>query len=130
MYHGVGIWCGSPIIETQVFDLEDSAPEKAFIPLNNKKRGSCPKRSKLESYVDILIVLIQNGPLKLTHIKHETNFNSAFAKENLGFLVKLNLVEKIFERGETLFSITPRGIRVLRYFGEATDLLSVVQANK
>lgn len=116
-------------MKNKMFEMEDSVHENSFTLLNNKKRKSTPKRSKLESYLDILKALIHNGPLKSTHIKQKNNFSSSSTEENLIFLINLNLVEKTFERGQNLFSITIRGIRVLTYFGEPTGLLSVLQTS-
>ena len=113
-----------------MFDLEDSVHKNSFNPVNHKKRKPNPKKTKLQSYIDILKILIHNGPLKLVYIKHKNDFNSSCTIKNLVFLIKLNLVEKIFEGGQTLFSITQRGTRVLTYFGETKGLLSVLQTNK
>lgn len=130
MYHGVGICCGSPIVESKMFKLKDAVTENAFNSLNNKKRKPCAKNPKLELYVDILIVLIHNGSLNLMHIMHEGNFSSFLMKENMCFLIRQNLVEAKLEKGEIIYSITPSGVRVLKYFGKTTGLLSVVQINK
>jgi predicted transcriptional regulator len=52
------------------------------------------RRSKIEMYVDILKVLAQRGPLKLTHIMYKANLNCSVLSEYLTFLVKQGLVEE------------------------------------
>ncbi len=42
------------------------------------------RRSKLEMYVDILKVLAQRGPLKLTHVMYKANVNCSVLKGILG----------------------------------------------
>ena len=56
------------------------------------------RRSKLEMYVDILNVLAQRGPLKLTHVMYKANVNCGVLKEHLEFLIKQGLVDReLFE---------------------------------
>ena len=85
-------------------------------------------RSKLEMYVNILKVLAQTGPLKLTHIMYKTNVSYSILRNFLVFLIKQDLVEKrtIKKRSE-IYSVTERGITVLRYFQELTQVPSVVK---
>jgi hypothetical protein len=52
------------------------------------------RRSKLEMYVDILSVLANRGPLKLTHIMYKANVNCSVLEGLLDFLIKQGLVEK------------------------------------
>jgi predicted transcriptional regulator len=51
------------------------------------------RRSKLEMYVEILEVLAQRGPLKVTHIMYDANVNCKVLKEYLDFLIKQGLIE-------------------------------------
>ena len=86
------------------------------------------RRSKLEMYVDILKVLAQRGPLKLTHIMYKANVNCSVLKENLDFLTKQGLVEeKILRKERIVYAITQRGITVLKYFRELTEGLPIVE---
>ena len=55
---------------------------------------SVMRRSKLEMYVDILRVLAQRGPLKLTHVMYKANVNCSVLKEYLDFLIQHGLVEE------------------------------------
>ncbi len=75
------------------------------------------KRSHLETYVEIVILLAQKGPLELIHIMHKTNLNCSVLEEDLGFLVKQGLVEeRPFGKDRIFFAVTQRGINVLKYF--------------
>ncbi len=87
--------------------------------------GNCMRRSKLETYVYILKVLAQRGPLRLTHLMYKANLNCKVLKENLNFLIKHGMVEeKTISKARIVFSITPRGITVLKYFREVKQLFS------
>ena len=86
------------------------------------------RRSKLEIYVDILKVLGQKGPLKLTHIMYKANVNCKILKEYLDFLIKQGLVEEnTIGKARVVFSVTQRGIIVLKYFRELRQVLPIVE---
>jgi predicted transcriptional regulator len=94
------------------------------------KQDRCSKmrRSKLETYVDILSVLSQRGPLKLTHIMYKANINCSILNEHLDFLIKQELIQKrTIEKERIVFSITPRGAIVLKYFQELTQALPIIE---
>jgi len=94
------------------------------------------RRSKLETYVDILKVLARNGPLKLTHIMYKANVNCSVLKQYLDFLMQQNLVEEQtsqMKRHKTrvIYAITERGKTVLKYFREVNRALQITEgANK
>jgi len=86
------------------------------------------RRSKLEMYIDIVSVLAQRGPLKLTHIMYKANVNCSVLKEYLEFLLKQGLVEeRTVGRGRLVFAVTQRGITVLKYFRELKEVLPIVE---
>ena len=86
------------------------------------------RRSKLEMYADILTVLAHDKPLKLTHIMHKTNVNCSIAKEYLDFLVKQGLAEEQrMGKGRAVYTVTQRGITVLKYFKELKQVLPIVE---
>ena len=86
------------------------------------------RRSKLEMYVDILKVLAQRGPLKLTHVMYKANVNCSVLKEYLDFLIRQNLVEEqIIGKRRVVYAITQRGITVLKYFRELKQVLPIVE---
>jgi predicted transcriptional regulator len=91
------------------------------------KEDECLRRSKFETYLDILGVLERNGELKLTHIMYETNVNCCILKQYLDFLVKQNLVEeRTVGRQRTVYSITQRGVTVLGYYRELKQVLPIM----
>lgn len=95
------------------------------------KRGLDLRRSKLEMYIDILRVLANRGPLKLTHIMYKANVNCSVLKGYLDFLIKQNLVEeRIIGKRRVVYAITPRGITVLKYFRELKKVLPIVEESR
>lgn len=95
---------------------------------NNKKRGVNMRRSKLEMYIDILKVLAQKGPLKLTHIMYKANVNCSVLKEYLDFLIQQELVqEKTVGKKRIVYVVSDKGLKVLKYFRELKVMLPVVE---
>lgn len=94
------------------------------------------RRSKMEMYIDILKVLAQNGPLKLTHVMYKANVNCSVLKEYLNFLIQQSLIEeqilrKRRNKTKISYAITERGRKVLKYFNEVNRALQITQeANK
>jgi len=89
------------------------------------------RKSKLESYEDILEVLV-NKPLTIDHMAYAMNVNCTILRQRLDFLIKNSLVE---ERGlgkTTLYAITERGIVVLKalnfqkYLGKITNKITII----
>jgi predicted transcriptional regulator len=86
------------------------------------------RRSKLEMYVDILSVLAQKGPLKLTHVMYKANVNCSVLKEYLDFLLKQGLIEqRTVGKQRIVYAISQRGITVLKYFKELKQVLPIVE---
>lgn len=86
------------------------------------------RRSKLEMYVDILSVLAQRGPLKLTHVMYKANVNCSVLREYLDFLLKQSLIEeRTVGKRRVVFAITQRGITVLKHFRELKQVLPIVE---
>jgi predicted transcriptional regulator len=87
------------------------------------------KRSKLETYIDVINVLARNGPLKLTHVMYKANVNCNVLKGDLGFLIKQGLVEeRTLTKERVVFTVTQRGITVLNYFRQLTEMLPGIEA--
>jgi len=79
-------------------------------------------------YIDILKVLAQRGPLKLTHIMYKANANCSVLKEYMEFLLKQGLIEeRTVGKRRVVFAVTQRGIMVLKYFRELKQLLPIVE---
>jgi predicted transcriptional regulator len=86
------------------------------------------RRSKLETYIDILKVLVHWGPLKLTHVMYKANVNCSVLEEYLGQLIKQGLVEgQIIKRERRVYAITQRGVTVLKQFRELKEVLPIVK---
>jgi predicted transcriptional regulator len=84
------------------------------------------RRSKLEIYVDILEVLAQRGPLKLTHIMYKSNVNCNILKQYLGFLTKQELIEeRKFGKSGVVYANTVKGKTVLKSFRELAKSLPI-----
>ena len=86
-------------------------------------------------YIDILKVLAQNGPLKLTHVMYKANVNCSVLKQNLDFLIKQNLIEELIvhkkrNKIKIRYAITEKGRTVIRYFNEVNIALQITDASK
>jgi len=93
--------------------------------------GNQLRRTKLEIYIDILFLLTQKGPLKLTQIIYEANVNSSILKEYLSFLIKQGLVEEYTTgKKRVAFIITSHGIAVLKYFRVVKQVLPIGVCNQ
>jgi predicted transcriptional regulator len=96
-----------------------------------EKRGDQMRRSKLEMYIDILKVLAQRGPLKLTHIMYKANVNCNVLKEYLDFLTNQGLVEeRTVGKCRVVYAATQRGLTVLKYFKELKEVLPIVEESR
>jgi predicted transcriptional regulator len=94
-------------------------------------KGFDMRRSKLEMYVDIIKVLAQRGPLKLTHIMYKANVNCSLLKEYLDFLIKQGLVEeRTVGKQRVVYAATQRGVIVLKYFRELRQALPIVEETR
>jgi predicted transcriptional regulator len=98
---------------------------------NKLESGVNMRRSKLEMYIDILKVLAQRGPLKLTHIMYKANVNCSVLKEYLDFLIQQELVEEqIVGKKRIVYAVSEKGFNVLKYFRELKIMLPVVEEGK
>ena len=86
------------------------------------------RRSKLETYVDILQILAQRGPLKLTHVMYKANLNCNVVKENLSFLIEKGLVQEgMAGKRRVVYHVTQNGINVVKYFRELKKALPIIE---
>jgi predicted transcriptional regulator len=89
------------------------------------------RKSKLESYVDILEALV-NKPLTVDHTSYEINVDCTILRQHLDFLIKNGLVEERKPEKRTLYAVTEKGIAVLRalsfqkYFGKISNKIRVI----
>jgi len=85
-------------------------------------------RSKLEIYMDILRVLAEHGPSKITHIMYEVNLNCSVLKDCIGFLIKQGLVEeKAVGKKRFAYAVTQRGRILIKAFEELKQALPVTE---
>ena len=85
-------------------------------------------RSKLEMYIDILQVLADHEPLKLTHMMYKVNINCSILKDYLEFLIKQGLVEeKTVRKKSFTYAITQRGRLVVKVFEELKQVLPITE---
>ena len=85
----------------------------------------------MEMHLDILMTLAQKGPLKLTHIMYKSNVNCSDLKEYLDFLIQQELVaEKTIKKERIEYTITEKGLTVLKYFRELQIMIPVFDDNK
>jgi sugar-specific transcriptional regulator TrmB len=111
------------ILENQKAGLVESLPAK-----EKAKTMRRSPRSQLEMNVDILEVLAQGGPLKLTHIMSKAHVNCNLLRECLDFLIKQGLVEvKIIGRERKVYAITQLGVTVLEQFRELKEALPIIE---
>ena len=76
-------------------------------------------QTKLETYVDILKTLANRGPLKNSVLAGELKIDAREMKRYLSFILKQGLVdESRVGNQRAVYSVTRRGIAVLRCFGE------------
>jgi len=89
------------------------------------------RRSKLDTYLDILAVMARGKPLKLTHIMQKANLNCNTLKETLAYLIGLGMAEKRMQmENHTVYAsygITQKGITTLRYFKDLNQVLPIVE---
>jgi predicted transcriptional regulator len=86
------------------------------------------KRAKLEMYIGILKILSQSSWFKNSTIACEANINCNELKKYLGFLLKQGLVdEQKVGKQRMVYSITQRGIAVLKYFKELKQEFPIIK---
>jgi predicted transcriptional regulator len=71
------------------------------------------RRSKLESYEEILGSLVKN-PLTVDRIAYETGMECALVNQRLEFLMKNGLIIERMSSKKTAYAITERGLAVYR----------------
>jgi predicted transcriptional regulator len=71
------------------------------------------RRSKLESYEDILGALVKK-PLTIDGIAYKTNMDCNSLRKRIEHLIKYSLVEKRISNKKALYAITERGVAVFK----------------
>jgi predicted transcriptional regulator len=89
------------------------------------------RRSKLEMYIDILRVLAQRGPLKVTHIMYKSNVNCTVLKGCLSALINQGLIEeRAGRKGAVVYATTARGANALKFFGELNKAIPILEEDR
>lgn len=81
------------------------------------------RRDKLRIIAEILEIA-EDGTLK-TQIMYKANLSFAQLNEYLKFMLKINLIEKVANRGKDIYVATSKGIEFLRRQSEITELLTL-----
>jgi predicted transcriptional regulator len=88
------------------------------------------RRSKLETYIDILQILAEGRQLRETHVMRKANVNCNALKDHSSFLKKQGLIEeKNVGKTGIVYSITPRGLAVLKGFKELRTVLPTLRVS-
>lgn len=86
------------------------------------------KRTKLEMYIDILHLLAEDGPLKLTHLTNSADINSHQIRQQIEFLIRQGMViEEPVGKVRVAYLITKRGSRALQFFRSEKPALRIVE---
>lgn len=86
------------------------------------------RKTKLEMYVGVLKILAQNDSVKTSNVADELNISTDELKRYLSFLLKQCLIdEQKLNNNRVVYSITQRGIRVLKYFKELKQELPTIR---
>ena len=72
--------------------------------------------SRMEKYLTVIKILENWDSITLQQITSEAGLNLALSKENLNFLVKLDLIVEKTIGNKTVYSVTERGQRLSKYF--------------
>jgi predicted transcriptional regulator len=86
------------------------------------------RRSKLEIALDILKILAQKGPMKLTHMMFKANVNCDVLKKNVELLLKQGLIEeRSVGRERMVYAITHQGLTLTKGWKELKLLLPKIE---
>ena len=80
-------------------------------------------------YIDILNVLEQKGPLKVSHIMTEANLSRSILNGSLSFLLKQGLIEEQASESSVVYLNTARGSAVIKFFNDLAKTLPVKDEN-
>jgi predicted transcriptional regulator len=86
------------------------------------------RRSVLEMYIDILTVLGDHEPVKITHLMYKTNINCSLLKEFVSTLTDRGLIEESHcAKKRKGYFITNQGKTILKYFNELKQILPIIE---
>ena len=73
------------------------------------------RRSQMEIQMDILRA-VANGREKPTHIMYRANLSWIRLKKHIDFLIAQNLLVEKVDDGNSVYSVTTKGVDIIRYF--------------
>lgn len=79
--------------------------------------------SKLELYVKILEIVVENGSLTIPEIEAKTGFELSSLVAATEFLEQQQCVYTIKSGRDFMLHSTPKGLSVLKYFGQNTSVV-------
>ena len=91
------------------------AVSKAKSLISRKQRDEKPYRSKLMICIDVLCVLVSNGPMRFTQLSHKVELDTVRLISHLRLLIDRGLIEQQnLSENETFYAVTERGTKVLK----------------
>ncbi len=74
------------------------------------------KQTKLEEYITLLQILLTHGPIRLTEIEEFVSLKRIELRKDLTFLLEQNVIEKNPSSTTPAYVVSPRGLRLVKYF--------------
>jgi len=91
------------------------AVSKAKSLISRKQRDEKPYRSKLMICIDVLCILVSNGPMRFTQLSHKVELDTIRLIPHLRLLIDRGLVEqRNLGENEIFYVVTGRGLKVLK----------------
>jgi predicted transcriptional regulator len=85
------------------------------------------RRDKLQCYLDTLVALTADGPIRVSMLSLKTRINCSPLKAILVDLERKKLVEKRLIAGNFVYGVTPKARTVLSHFGELAEFFPDIQ---
>jgi len=82
------------------------------------------RRSKARVIVDILLAIQKEGKAKPTHILYKANLSHKLLTAHLNELLSKEFIEKIEEKNNVFYRITPKGNEMVSEFRKVEKLAS------
>lgn len=82
------------------------------------------RRSKARVIVDILLAIQREGKAKPTHILYKANLSHKLLTSHLNELLSKECIEKIEEKNNVFYRITPKGNETISEFRKVEKLAS------
>jgi predicted transcriptional regulator len=80
------------------------------------------RRSKTRVILDILLAIQREGKAKPTHILYKANLSHRLLKSHLNDLLAKGLIEKVEDRKNIFYTLTPKGNEIISEFRKVEKL--------